>query len=404
MVQELQGFLSKLAQAVAQQQFQKLILSKYQGEEAALERIEIRPVQLKTPVLSFLYRYKTRDITKNYPYEDALVLIETLLKNFKAATFQSSELITQLTISKKGKVLITEHKNASPSPSVPHPGTQSEQHHNKQKQRYIDQSALFLQKLGVTDAKQQVIPAMSRKWKQINKFIEVFAAALKQTGLLERAAAAGQAVQVADFGSGKAYLTFALHHYLTEQLKKEVKVIGVELRQELVDLCNQTAQSLALDGIRFEQGDVKHYQQTGLDVMIALHACDTATDYALHMGIKAGASIILSSPCCHKQLRPQLQSPAVLAPMLKHGIHAADHAEMLTDSVRALLLEAHGYDTQVFEFISLEHTSKNKMILAVKKEKTSPERQERVLAQIREIKAFYGIKEHCLESLLHQDA
>ncbi|WP_337881666.1 SAM-dependent methyltransferase [Rheinheimera sp.] len=388
---QLNDFINRLSQALAAQQWQKLVLSKYQGNEPALQRVEVRPVLLKSPVLSFLYRYQTRDITKNFSYDEGLALITTLLTTeFKAAHFSSSAAELQLGISKKGKVLMSEHKKAAQD-------TKAELvSHDKEKQRYIDQNAAFLQQLGVTDAKHQVIPAMSRKWKQINKFIEVFAAALKQTDLLKRSP-----LQVADFGSGKAYLTFALHHYLTTQLNAEVDVIGVELRQPLVDLCNQAAHQLQLQGIRFEQGDVKHYQQTGLDVMIALHACDTATDYAIHMGIRAGAAIILCSPCCHKQIRPQLLSPAVLAPMLKHGIHAGEQAEMLTDSLRALLLEAHGYDTQVFEFISLEHTSKNKMILAVKHQRGKAV-SEQVLQQIQQIKAFYGIREHCLESLLAQ--
>jgi len=135
--------------------------------------------------------------------------------------------------------------------------------------------------------------------------------------------------------------------------------------------------------------------------MIALHACDTATDHALATGIRAGAAVILSSPCCHKQLRPQLELPEVLRPMLRHGIHLGQEAEMLTDSLRALLLEAHGYDAQVFEFVSLEHTSKNKMILAVRRRQPLPAaRRQALLDEIARIKGFYGIREHCLESLL----
>ena len=135
-----------------------------------------------------------------------------------------------------------------------------------------------------------------------------------------------------------------------------------------------------------------------IDVMIALHACDTATDHALHVGVRAGASIIMSAPCCHKELRPQMRSPALLAPMLQHGVHLGQQAEMVTDSLRALLLEAEGYATQVFEFVALEHTSKNKMILAVRRERALD--RAAVQAQIREIKSFYGIREHCLETLL----
>ena len=135
-----------------------------------------------------------------------------------------------------------------------------------------------------------------------------------------------------------------------------------------------------------------------MDALIALHACNTATDDAIRRGIELGAKLIVVAPCCHKEIRPQLQSPPPLLPMLQHGIHLGQQAEMLTDSLRALLLEAEGYDTQVFEFTSLEHTSKNKMILAVKH--AAPRAAEVARAQVKEIKAFYGIREQCLEVLL----
>ena len=280
-------------------------------------------------------------------------------------------------------------------------GAQPDLAHNRSKLRYVEQNRPYLRELGITDANGQIIPAMSRKWKQINKFIEVLSAAIHHTGLDRRSE-----LHIADFGSGKAYLTFAVHDYLTANLGVKTQVTGVELRQGLVDLCNQTAQKLSLTGIKFEQGDVQHFSAQDINIMIALHACDTATDYALNMGIRTGAEIIMCSPCCHKQIRPQLKSPALLAPVLQHGIHLGQEAEMITDGLRALLLEAHGYDTQVFEFISLEHTSKNKMILAQKRTSLShkgPRDNTEVLQQIAAIKAFYGIQEHCLESLLQAE-
>ncbi len=136
--------------------------------------------------------------------------------------------------------------------------------------------------------------------------------------------------------------------------------------------------------------------------MIALHACDIATDYAIHYGIRANADIIMCSPCCHKQIRPQMHNPELFKPMLQYGVHMGQQAEMVTDSLRALFLEANGYATKVFEFISLEHTNKNKMILAVKKSQHNPKDSAVILAQIADIKAYYGIKEHCLETLLAQ--
>ncbi len=384
----LTEFIDLFRQAFTAGALVRLLLSKYQGQDAELQRVHIRPVQLKNELLlSFLSENRTFDSTKNYTLADACTLLTAWIgRDFYNALLETQSQEVQLGISKKGKVLLNKRKIAQPkAPAV--------LAHNKEKHRFVEQSRPYLQALGITDAQGQLIPSMSKKWKQINKFIEVLSKAISQTGLAQQ-----QALHVADFGSGKAYLTFAVFDYLTSTLGLKAQVTGVELRQPLVDLCNKTARLLALDGLQFEQGDVKHFKARGINVMIALHACDTATDYAIHMGIRTGAEIIMCSPCCHKELRPQLLSPPVLSPLLVHGIHAGQQAEMLTDGLRALLLEAHGYDTQVFEFISLEHTSKNKMILAQKRKK--PKDNQAVLTQIAELKAFYGIKQHCLETLL----
>jgi SAM-dependent methyltransferase len=238
---------------------------------------------------------------------------------------------------------------------------------------------------------------MARKWKQINRFLEVIGAALAASTL-----AAQQHIEVLDFGAGKGYLTFALHDHLRHALGREAVVTGVEIRPDIVALCNGIVERLGLHGLSFEQGDVSSHVPRPVDMMIALHACDTATDHAIHMGIRAGAAIICCAPCCHKQLRPQLLQPHPLRPILQHGVHLGQEAEMLTDGLRALLLDACGYDTQVFEFVSLEHTAKNKMILAVKR--PSAVAKDELLQQVRDIKAFYGIQEQCLETLLKADA
>ena len=387
---ELEQLLTHTQQAFAANALQRLVLSKYQPNEADLERITVRPIQIKDVLLlSFLYEHKTHHITKNLSIDDATTFLQNSFgSDFKNIHLLSDEWEIQLSLSKRGKHLFNKHRNKNYQPD--HKITLQ---HNKQKNRFVEQSQPYLRELGITDVNGQIIPAMSRKWKQINKFIEVLSGAIESTGLAQQSE-----VHIADFGSGKAYLTFAVHDYLSAQLGVKTQVTGVELRQTLVDLCNQTAQKLSLQGLQFEQGDVQHFAARGINIMIALHACDTATDYAIHMGIRSGAEIIMCSPCCHKQIRPQLKSPALLTPILHHGIHLGQEAEMITDGLRALLLEANGYDTQVFEFISLEHTSKNKMILAQKR-KTNGDNSA-VLLQIQAIKDFYGIKEHCLEKLL----
>ena len=190
-----------------------------------------------------------------------------------------------------------------------------------------------------------------------------------------------------------------MHDYIAQQLHKTPEVTGVELRDELVAFCNNVAQTVNTQGITFYQGDVRSFTPNHVDVMIALHACDIATDYALHTGIRLNAAVIMCAPCCHKEIRPQLKMPELLQPMLQYGVHLGQQAEMLTDSMRALLLEANGYDTKVFEFVALEHTSKNKMILAIKKQ-SNPKKQAEIMQKVQALKVFYGINQQSLETLL----
>lgn len=375
-----------------------------------LQRVMVRPVTLKDrPHLSFLLRYPTRDITKNHTVPEGLAGLQAWLARgaFRNAHLHTPDEEVQLALSKKGKATVRVGRHATvqaapeddTSDTANLAGQASEAEapgaHNRAKHRHLSLARPFLHALGVTDAQGRLIPAMARKWKQINKFVEVFDHALARSRLAGR-----NDVHVVDFGSGKGYLTFAVHDWLSQQ-GQHPQVTGVELRQELVALCQNAIAQLGLQGMHYEQGDVRHYHPARLDVMIALHACDVATDYAIHLGIRAGAEIILCSPCCHKEVRPQLLSPHPLRPLLKHGIHQAQEAEMLTDGLRAMLLDAAGYDTQVFEFISLEHTNKNKMILAVKR--AQPRTPDEVIAQIHDLKAFYGVQQQCLETLLRQD-
>ena len=384
-------FLALLDTSLAQNAFIKLVLAKYVGDEADLQRIIIKQLTVKEqPCLSFVYRYKTRDITKNVSLEEGAALIGEWLP----ASFKNAHLLTltdevQLEYSKKGKSSLFKGK---PQQQREVPSAE----HNREKNRFLDLNRPFLADLGVTNKQHELIPAMSRKWKQINKFIEVFSHALATSPIN-----LAQPVRVADFGSGKGYLTFAIHDYLRNTLQAQGEVTGVELREDMVTLCNTAAARLEHPGLVFKCGDVRSVAPSELDVMIALHACDIATDYAIHTGIRSGAAIIMCSPCCHKQIRLQIQSPALLKPMLQYGLHLGQQAEMVTDSLRALFLEACGYETKVFEFISLEHTNKNKMILAVKR--AEPADPAQLLLKIEELKAFYHISEHCLETLLKAD-
>lgn len=382
-----EDFLALLSSSLAEGTFAKMTLGKYRGAEPELRQIQVRRVAVKgEDLLSFVYHYRTRDITKNHPIPAALELIGGLL----GADFKSGNLFTaagdaSIEFSKKGKALFRRSKGGGTAPAPTE--------HNREKRRRLDPSSPFLHLLGITDREGKVLPTMSRKWKQMDKFLEIFGNALDSAGLAD-----ADSLHVTDFGSGKGYLTFAVYDYLRSRIGSGARVTGVELREDLVRLCNDAAERSGMQGLHFHQGDIRNFSPERIDVMIALHACDIATDLALHKGIAAGARVIMSAPCCHKEIRPQMRSPEVLKPMLRHGALMAQEADMVTDTLRALLLEAHGYRTQVFEFVSLEHTGKNKMILAVKTEE--PARREQILEQIGALKAFYGIERQTLEELL----
>ena len=383
--QEQQFFLD-IQQSIENKSFERLILSQYKGDLADLEKMTFRMIELQgQATLSCLYHHTTQDITKNYAIAEGLEKIADLLAQSKQANLFTLDQDIQLKKNKKKAMLNIQKKQAS--------ATKVEQHqHNREKQRYVQQQSPFLKHLGITDEKGQIIPSMARKWKQINKFIEIFSNAYEQID------ASQQELNIVDFGSGKGYLTFALYDYLLAQHKTPL-ITGVELRSNLVEFCQNVADQVGFHHLDFFEGDVRSYQPAKLDVMIALHACDIATDFAIHTGIRLNASMIMCAPCCHKELRPQLKSPEVLQPMLQFGIHAGQQAEMLTDTLRALLLKAYGYETKVFEFVALEHTSKNKMILATKR-KDIQQPDPNIMQQIQALKAMYGIEKQSLELLL----
>ncbi len=389
----VERFFAACDTSLQQRRFDKLVLAGYRGPEADLKRLSVRAIELRgQPHLSFVFSHTQRDVTRNWPLAEGLARLRDLLgSEFANAHLHTLDEELQLARSRKGRFSLRSAAREASVSDAPASG------HNRDKHRLLRLDRPFLQALGVTDAGHRLVPAMARKWKQINKFLEVFDGALAAA-----AWPAQQPLRVLDYGAGKGYLSFALHDHLRNAHRLPAQITGIELRQDMVQLCNGIVERLGLEGLHFEQGDVASFDAGRLDVMIALHACDTATDHAIHRGIRGGAQIILCAPCCHKQLRPQLLSPHPLRPMLQHGVHLGQQADMLTDALRALLLDACGYATQVFEFVSLEHTAKNKMILAVRR--PQPADAQQVMAQVQELKAFYGVRDQCLETLLKADA
>ncbi len=391
----LERFMALLASSLAEGRWHKLILARPVGSEHDLQRVVVRPLVLRgQPHLSFVSSHTTRDITKNLPLPDGLLQIRQALgQRFRNAHLHTPSEEFQLRFGKKG----TGHLSSTRLVGGEVAALAAPAAHDREKQRWIDITRPFLVALGVTTAQHQLVPAMARKWKQINKFVEIFAHALESSRL-----AKAEQLRVVDFGAGKGYLSFALHDWLRHSRGMAAEVSGVELRADLVAQGKQHIADLGLQGLQMQHGDVRDWNCEPMDVMIALHACDTATDHAIYLGLRAGAQIILCSPCCHKQLRPQLLSPHPLRSVFQHGIHAEQQAEMVTDSLRALLLQAQGYDTQVFEFVALEHTRKNKMILAVKRALPLPApARDEALQQVAELKQYLGGGLHLFRGQRH---
>ncbi|MCM2345007.1 MAG: SAM-dependent methyltransferase [Alphaproteobacteria bacterium] len=381
-------FLIFLHEALLDGSLVKLSLGHYTGKEEGLKQIHIRRITVKRQeVLSFTYRYKTRDIVKNFPFAEAEEKIEALLgKDFLTASLFT----TAFDLSYEGQ------KNTLKKTPPSHKEVPAASHDHA-KVRQLDTKGNWLHALGITDADGHVKKDAQDKFRQIDKYIETLAAQLKDIAVKD-------GLRVVDMGAGKGYLTFALYDYLTTKLNIKAKVTGVEYRQDMVDLCNKIARDVGFTGLGFVQGAIDDYDSTGVNVLIALHACDTATDDAIAKGIGAGADLIVVAPCCHKQMRREMEARKAAGPLdvvLRHGIFMERQAEMVTDGLRALLLEYQGYSTKVFEFISDAHTPKNVMIVAVRNPKAK-RHDPAILQKIEETKDFFGIRQHQLEKNLER--
>lgn len=391
-------FINLLNASISKGNLVKLSLGNYQGNDKELKNLYIKKVKIKrSDMLSFNYRYKTRDIFKNHAIEEGVKLIANLLSNdFKICTLFTVEKEIIIEHQKKGGITLREKAlNVKLEVNLAH---------NKEKKRIIKPTNNpYLAALKITDAEGNVFKNAQDKYKQINQYIEILSSLIKELpeGTIKR---------VVDMGSGKGYLTFALYDYLQQQLGLKAQVTGVEFRDDLVNLCNHIAQQSDFDRLSFVQGTIEDYKIKEINLLIALHACDTATDDAIYKGIEAGAELIVVAPCCHKQIRREIEKHNVkneLSFLTKYGIFLERQAEMVTDGIRALILEYFGYKTKVFEFISDAHTPKNVLVVGVKlKEQRLRNKQQRAkhkeqtLQKIKDTKAYFGIDYHHLEKRL----
>ncbi len=380
-------FFEEIETSFQRNDFVKITFSKPLRKQNELQNVYVRLVKIKDKsFLSFTYRYKTNDQVKNYSFEEAKeIFADLLLNHFRFATLFTLKNDVQVFVSKKKKVTI---KKTHPSFKNKLPET-----HNKPKEKRIEKSE-FLFHLGVSDKEGNIIPKMADKYRQINKYLEIIENLIETTEL-------PKTIHIVDMGSGKGYLTFALYDFLKNKKGLDVEVTGIELREKLVSFCNDVAKKCHYNKLKFESKPIENYTDKRIDILIALHACDTATDDALYKGISSNAQLIVTAPCCHKQIRQQLKGTEPKNPILKYGIFKERQYEMLTDTMRALFLEEKNYQTKIFEFVSNEHTRKNVMLVGKKSKKNMNSKL--VSEKIDQLKKEFGVKEHYLEKLLRKE-
>ncbi|WIY51667.1 SAM-dependent methyltransferase [Devosia sp. YIM 151766] len=354
----------------------RLRLSGYEGEEAELKSVDMRRVVIKgREKISAVSHFKTRDITKNYDFDEVMeTLLAKLSTEFRVATLNSVSF--DLVLERHGQKVRLKQTEIAGREAPP-------MEHDRAKNRPLtDGGKLWLQQLDLAGKNGRVRNDAQDKFRQINKMVEIFAPLIQGLD--------AKNPRIVDMGAGKGYLDFA----------QQVEIVGVELRDRLVADGNDNAQQSGFSGLSFVQGTILDFDASQADAVIALHACDTATDDAIYQGIKAGAALIAVAPCCHKQIRRQMEAGSAdgrLDFLLRHGTFLEKQAEMVTDGLRALLLEANGYRTKVFEFVSDAHTPKNNLIVA---QKGGGGSRPAALDRIAAVKAMFGIEKHYLETLL----
>jgi SAM-dependent methyltransferase len=385
---EKQTFLAAMQASLDQETFVRLTLSGYGGEEVGLNSLLVQLVKLKAGLkLSFTYRYQTKEIVKNWLIAEGIEQVAALIGDvFANARLFTSEKDLQINYNKRQQPRLVTAKSTFP-------GAVLSQNHDRVKHRYIETANnVYLNALGVTNAQGEIIKTREAKYRQINKFIEIVDSLYRASELPQKSS-----IKAVDLGSGKGYLTFALYDFFSRQLSQPATVIGIEARPELVATCNAIAAKAEFTQLQFEAGTIAKLAHPSVDIAIALHACDTATDDVIFTSVQAQASLIILAPCCHKQIRRELNNSPDVQSMWEFGTLIERQAQLVTDRLRSLFLELHGYKTKVFEFIDAEHTDKNIMITATRTGKSV--NKTAILQQIETLKQHYGIRWYYLEDL-----
>jgi SAM-dependent methyltransferase len=363
-------------------------------QEHPWTKVVVRPVLLRgNKYLQFSYFDAHKDITKNYAGEELEQQIDALLAlGFKHIHLHTQDQTTQIQITKKNAVLIHSSKPALEPQS-------SDWSHDRQKKTFLTEPAAvpFLQAVGIIGEHGKIKADMYGKFRQIQEFIKL----VQQTGALEQLAATP--LRVVDAGCGNAYLTFAFYYYLQEHLKKPTALIGIDSRSEPLERHREKVARLGWGALSFQTSAIIDFQPAvAPDIVLALHACDTATDEALAQGIRWQSRLLVSVPCCHHHLQVQLEqqpAPAPFSPLLRQSILKERLGDILTDSFRVLILQMMGYQADIVQFVSSEHTAKNLMIRAIKSQQPG---NARAAQEYQDLKAFWKVTPY-LEHVLGED-
>jgi SAM-dependent methyltransferase len=383
-------FLECLRASLKAGTFVKLTLSDPVGVPEGLRNLRARPVELKAGRrLSVVECYATREVTQNWGVEEGAMRIAKAFEAFwlRAHVFTTAGDFQFRREQRSGKITVRALRPTfSLAPELAHDASGSPEAEALSRES-------FLQRLGVTNPLGKPRPGMAGKLRQVQRFSELLGHLLDEWG----GQSSGQALRVVDMGAGKGYLTFALAREF-QRRGVVADILGVEQRPELVEAGNQLARELGFHRLEFQCGligewtaPVERWEGGGLDVLVALHACNTATDEAIYQGVKAGAHLLLTSPCCHQELRPQLSTAGALRPALQHGILLERQAELVTDTLRALLLELKGYRARVFEFVEPEHSGKNLMLAAIRRG-PGGRSEEMIRGEISDLMREFGIR------------
>lgn len=349
---EFQEMLNQITDLINNKQLISSTISQPRAKSDEVKRVRLKPVELKgLYMIQFEYQHERVLKHENLDLSDVPEKLNLLLQQFRQVQAEFEEEKVQIQLSKKFKVLWkSERVNSKKVVNLSH---------NRKKNYLLDEdtSYPFLVRLGVQTPDGKVKKQKHDKFRQINRFVEFIDDALDYLPK-------DRPVRILDFGSGKSYLTFALYHYLHIEKGLDIRVTGLDLKKEVIEECQQIANDLNYEHLEFLVGDINDYnEETSVDMVVTLHACDVATDMALARAVKWDAKVILSVPCCQHELNTQLNSPA-LDVMLQHGLVKERFAALATDSIRAELLKLVGYEAQLLEFIDMEHTPKNILIRA----------------------------------------